>query len=195
MTFDSLMLFLHIVGAMTLFVGFGMEWSNLNRLRMAATIEELREAVRLTTRNLPLNLVAALAILPPGIYLARRMNVLDQGWIQAAMGTIFLMAVLGGLSSHRMRTIRNTSTSEVGPLPGDLPGRMNVTLLAASFYVRVALALGIVLLMVAKPEFESSLQVIGAALTVGGGSTAVAWLRQRNRPVAETERPPIQEGL
>jgi hypothetical protein len=45
----SIVLFVHIVGALGFFVALGVEWLSLRHLRRATTAEQVREWIRVST--------------------------------------------------------------------------------------------------------------------------------------------------
>lgn len=147
MTLYSIALFLHIVGALLLFVLLTIEGISLRQGFMAARL------------NRALGPISALAILVPGLY----MSVSPwgwRGWIVAGLAAWVLIAVGGAVTGINR-----------------LAGRWNTRTAAASWSIRVGLALGAVFIMTVKPDLLVSVLsvVAGAAL---GGVGALAGIRR-----------------
>jgi hypothetical protein len=90
------------------------------------------------------------------------------------MVALFLMAPLGAVSGRRMRLIRRISGSEE-PNGSELIRRLQDPALTFSLSCRMALVLGIVLLMSAKPELRESIGVCLMSLVLGFASTPLFW--------------------
>ena len=64
----SIVLYVHIVGALGLFVALGLEWTALARLRGAATAEEARGALGALGPTRVIGPLSLAAILVAGLY-------------------------------------------------------------------------------------------------------------------------------
>ena len=163
----SVALFLHIVGALGLFVALGLEWTSLLYLRRAATADQAREWLKLFTSLRRLYPISWLAILIPGFYMAATAWRVT-AWVPTALGAVVLLAVLGAtLTGRRMGTIGQSVAAESGPISSTLRQRLDDPLLWASLRLRTAIALGIVFLMTVKPDLLGSLLTIGVAGVFG----------------------------
>jgi hypothetical protein len=147
MSLYSLALFIHIVGSLLLFVLLTVEGIGLRQGFMAARL------------NRVLGPISALTILVPGLYM-----VASQwgwkGWIVVGITSWVLIAVAGAATGVRL-----------------LAGRMNTGSAAASWSIRVGMALGVVFIMTVKPDLLlAAIAVLaGAAL---GGAAGFAGMRQ-----------------
>ncbi|HUK25353.1 MAG TPA: hypothetical protein VLV49_12295 [Terriglobales bacterium] len=165
MTVYSVILFIHLLGALALFAGLGFEWRALRFLSQAKTLEEVRLWTGAGAVLPKLNGFAAAAVLLPGFYLATKMQVWPQGWISMALLGTFAIAGLGaGVTGPRMRAVRKASMEGSGPLPGEVEGRVRAPLLRTSFRLRLWLGLGIVLLMASRPGYGISIAVIAVSV-------------------------------
>jgi hypothetical protein len=183
MTFYSVILFVHVAGALALFMALGLEWTSLRHLQDSGTMEQIRAWGNVSTVVRSLSIFATLAILLPGGYLAAKMTSWSQPWIQISMGaTLLIGAAASAVTGPRMRAIRSACAAGNGEVSAALRVRLSDPFLWVSLQFRVALALGIVFLMTTRPELEGALAVIGAALAVG----LVASLIGRNRRAALT---------
>lgn len=163
----SIALFLHIVGALGLFVALGLEWASLSYLRRAETVEQAREWLSMLNVQRRIYPISWLAILIPGFYMAA-IAWRATAWIPTALGAVVLLAVLGAaLTGRRMVPIGQSVATESGSISSPLRQRLDDPLLWASLRIRTAIALGIVFLMSVKPELIGSLLTIGVAVILG----------------------------
>ena len=168
MTVFSVILFIHLVGALTLFAGMGLEWRALRYFGLAGTVEELRMWTGAASVLPALNGIAAAAILLPGFYLAAKLMVWPQGWISISLLATFAIAGLGmAVTGPRTRALRKAVAEGSGALPEDIRQKARASGLRVSFRLRVWLGLGIVLLMASRPGMVTSLVVIGVAIAAG----------------------------
>ena len=160
MNYYAIALFLHIVGALGLFVALGLEWTSLLLLRRATTTEQVRERMRIASGVRGVSGAALATLLVSGIYLTATVWG-GVAWIAVALGAMVLMAVLGAaLSGPRMAAIgRAVENGPLAPVPDPL--------LWVSMQTRVAVALGIVFLMTVKPDLNGSLLTIAVAAVLG----------------------------
>jgi hypothetical protein len=149
MSLYSIALFLHIVGALVLFVLLTVEGVSLRQGFMAARLNRM------------LGPVSALTILVPGIYM-----VVSEwgwnGWVVVGIAAWVLIAVAGAATGI-----------------GLLAGRLNVRTAAFSWSARVGMALSVVFIMTVKPDLIPSLIVVvaGAGLGAAAGSATMSRLR------------------
>jgi hypothetical protein len=172
MTIYSIALFLHIVGALGLFVALGLEWTSMWYLRRAETAEQAQQwllAFALLRRIYPFSWAA---ILLPGFYMTATIWG-GVAWVGVALAAVILIAVLGAaLTGRRMAAIGPALATEKGAISPALRRRLGDSLLWASLYTRLAIALSIVFLMTVKPDLVGALLAVGAAVLLG---LALAW--------------------
>jgi hypothetical protein len=163
----NLALFLHIVGAFGLFVAFGLEWLVVTRLGRARTREEAVTWMGVMSLVRRVGPVSLGLILLPGLYMAVTRWGFD-GWPGAALLGMVALGLVGGLLTGRATAgLGSTIGAEIGPLSPPFLGRLRSPVLARSLWTRSALALGIVGLMVFKPDFRASLILLAASALVG----------------------------
>lgn len=171
MTFYSFALFLHIVGALGLFIAIGLEWTSLWYLRRAMTTEQAREWLNVFGLIRWIGAVSLVAILIPGFYMTATVWG-GVAWIGLSLAALILIAVLGAvLTGRRMAAIGPAVAREKGPVSPALHQRLHDPLLWASIQTRAAIALAIVFLMTVKPGLGASLLTIGVAVIIGLTST------------------------
>ncbi|HVO57891.1 MAG TPA: DUF2269 family protein [Dongiaceae bacterium] len=180
MTVHSIVLFLHLAGALALFIGYGLEWTVSALLGKAETSEQVRAWLRVLKVSPPLSGAGLGVVILSGGYLASLIGAMQQGWIPAALLGIFVALALGFVAVlPRMRRLRLALPAGNEPVSPELHARLADPVLLTAIRVRVLLATGIVYLMAAKPAlFLPALNVLGIALAVGLLASVPAWSRK-----------------
>src|SRR5438132_9871320 len=141
MTLYSIALFLHIVGAVLLFVTLTVEGIALRQLRGAMTTEGAQGAAALLRLNRIVGPLSALGVLIPGLYMmATTWGWV--GWIVVALVSYVAIAVLGAVNGIRILALDRSRAV--------LTGIRNPMFLI-SWSTRVGIAVGVVFLMTVKP--------------------------------------------
>lgn len=167
MSFYTVALFFHIVGAIGVFVAFGLEWSGLRHMRGAATVEQIREGAR-TIRGMRWLIIASMIDLV--IFGGYMMTIAKIGaaWLIVAFWALILLAILGiALTGRRVNAIVRMAAADEGKVSLQLYSATHHPILWLSVQTRVAVTLGIVFLMTVKPDLSGSLLVIGIAIALG----------------------------
>jgi hypothetical protein len=161
----SLLIFLHVTGAVGIFAAWGMEAALLQRLREAITVGEARSGIGALRRQGRLGPAAMLTVLVTGIWM---MAVAWRGgaWMVTALAAVVVIgmtgSVLGGRAMSRLDAALagepDRLTDDFGPAVG---------LLTIGLRVRFAIGIGILGLMTIKPGVAGSLAIMGAALVAG----------------------------
>ena len=169
MSIYTIVLFLHVSGAIGYFVAIGTWLFGLVSLRRAHRVEQVRSLVHLIGLSGPLFGISVLLILAAGLYMAITAWSLQTGWIAVALVSLVLMAPLGtALIEPRRRAIeRLAREAPDGPLPQSLEQRIHDPILSTALQTIVVLLFGIVFLMTTKPSLVGSLIVIIVALALG----------------------------
>jgi hypothetical protein len=163
----SLVLFTHIVGVITLFVGLVLEWLGLDAMRRSTTRAEALPWIRLNVRLPRVYGIAFGVIVVSGFYLGSQVGVLGDGWMRASYGALLLIAVPGGTMARpgvlaARRALEDSSDRTLAALRSSASGLR----VRASLRVRIAIGLALVYLMIGKPDVGQSLAVIGLSLVV-----------------------------
>ena len=175
----SVALFVHILGALGLFMALGLEWAGLRQLRRAATAEQARAWLSAVAVLPRLYAPAAIAILLSGLYMVATAWSWTAGWPGVALAALVLLAAFGAaLTGPRMASIGRAAV-EIGPVSPALRQRLRDPILWTSIQTRVAIAVGIVFLMTVKPALGGALLAIGVAALLGLAATIPAWGRDR----------------
>ncbi len=184
MTIYSAVLFVHVVSALGIFAALSFEAATLRRLRGSAGSRDARVWLEYSPDLPAWGLAAFVFMLFSGIYLATEMSGWALAWVRVAMGTLILLAPLGGISGRKMRAIRLACVAEEG---AGLPGMLRDPFLKVSINLRIALVLGVVLLMTSKPDLLESLGAIVGFTVLGLVSTAVFWRGDAVSPMRRAE--------
>ncbi len=169
MSIYTIVLFLHVSGAIGYFIGIGTWLFGLSALRRVQRVEQVRALVQLVGRSGPLLGISVLLILVTGLYMALTAWGLQIGWIAITLISLVLIAPLAtALIEPRRRAIdRLAREAPDGPLPESLEQRTHDSVLLIALQTVAALLLGIVFLMTTKPSLVGSLIVMVVALALG----------------------------
>jgi hypothetical protein len=172
MTLYSIALFLHIVGALLLFVTLTVEGIALRLLHRAATMEAARGAAALLRVNRIVGPLSALGVLIPGLY----MTATTWGWVPwIVVGLVswLAIAVLGAVNGVRILALERSQAL--------LTGIRNPMFLI-SWSTRAGIALGVVFLMTVKPVAAVALLAILLAAAAGAALAMVLGGARRRQP-------------
>ncbi len=178
-------LFVHITGAIILFISLGLEWLGVSRLRRAERVEQVREVSALLRVLGSLFPISTVFILGGGLYMAITAWSLTLAWLDAALVTVLVTAVLGTLlSERRMAAIGQMAfTQPAGPISARLRARTTDPVLL--FWSRISALLGwwIVFLMVLKPDLLGTMSSLGVAVVLGACFALLSQRALRNQPL------------
>lgn len=178
MTTYAVVLFLHFLGLIGLFVGYGLEWVASALLRRATTTEQARSWLRVYRFSLPISGPALLLLIVSGGYLASLSGAMKQGWIPASfIGIVVALGIGFGLILPRVTKIRAALPEGSAPLPNDALSRLLQPALVTLVRVRFLLAVGIVYVMIAKTPLYTSLLALLVAMIIGLLAAAPSWSR------------------
>ena len=189
MTGYTIALFLHIVGALGMFVALALESVAWAGLRRSAAVQEARGWLGLLGLVRRVGPASLGLILVAGLYMTATV-VGWTAWILVALAAFVVIAALGGISNGRsLPAIERALRTETGPISDPLRQRMSAPILAASVRVRTALAFGIVFLMTTKPDVLGALIAIVVAAALGVVATRVGTPPRLTERAAPAGRP------
>src|SRR5262245_15251855 len=163
MTMRSLALFTHMLGMLALFVALGGEWVAVELLRTADHTRPSSFAINLL-RQLPrFTAIAVVLILASGLDLAVQFGLFRSAWVGASFAAMILMGGLGGAALRPL--IRSLGSG--GEATGTWRRQASNAFLRVSLRARIGVALGIVYVMVAKPDLFESTAIIALGLVIG----------------------------
>ena len=203
MSIYTVVLFLHVSGAIGYFAGIGIWLFGMVGLRRAQRVEEVRPLTNLAGQLGPLFGISMLLILATGLYMAITAWGLQTGWIDVALVSLILSAPLGTafIEPRRRAIARLAQEAPDGPLPQALEQRIHDPVLLTALQTVTILLLGIVFLMTNKPSLIVSLIVMAVALALGVASSLLVSRATRTReqrvatPVDRMREPVREPGL
>ena len=182
MTLYSFVLFVHVTAVLALCAALSIEGLSLYQLRRASTLTGVRRWIQ-PVPGLPLLTAgSALVIFFSGIYLTIRMSAFDLAWPKVTIGALLFIGPFAALTGRRIREIRQLC-AEAKAINSELMSRVQNPLLKVSLGVRIAVFLGIILLMSAKPELWESIIIVGVSAVFGLLWSLLPWRRTRSLPV------------
>lgn len=170
-------LFIHYLGMVGLFVGYGLEWAASSLLRRSTTAQQARSWLRIYRLSLPISGPGLLILILSGGYLASQTGGMMHGWISAALfGILFALGIGFVFILPKMKALRAALPEADAPLSQAGLARVQDPMLVTLIRIRAILALGIVYLMTAKPEgLASSLFILLGCVVIGMLCAATAW--------------------
>jgi hypothetical protein len=175
MSIYTIVLFLHVIGAIGYFISMGIWLFGFTAIRRAQRVEQVRTLAHLIGRLGPLFGISVLLILATGLYMAITAWGLLTSWVLVALISLILIAPLGtAFIEPRRRAIdRLAQDAPDGPLPQSLEQRTHDPVLLTALQTVTTLLLGIVFLMTNKPSLIGSFIVMAVALVLGLASGAL----------------------
>jgi uncharacterized membrane protein len=158
--------FLHVVGALAVFAGVGLEVAVLRGLTLAQSVTAAQTVLAGLRIHKRVGMVAMLLVLVPGGYMAAvawRMP----AWLLAGLGAMAAIGVVEATAT------RSSLAALVSALQRGADGEKVEKLLRrlwSSFAARAVLLLGIVALMSMKPGWPGAM----LTLAIAGGAASVA---------------------
>ncbi len=157
MSFYTVALFAHMLGVLGLFTGIGLQWTSFLRFRRAQFVAQVREWASLTSVLGVLMPAASLLILVAGSYMTLTTWGWRTPWIDVSLAALILvLAPMGAMNSHRLKAIQTAAEALW-------------TLVQTSGLTLV----GVVFLMIIKPDLVGSLITLAVALVLGVGSARI----------------------
>src|SRR5271157_6073143 len=170
MTLYSNVLFVHILSTLTLFLGYGLEWTVSALLRHSSTTDQARAWLRVYRVSPPVTGASLAVLILSGGWLAALTGGMYHGWLIVSVAGIVVALLIGfALILPRVQGIR-------GATPEVLM-KLQSAALPTLIRVRALLAAGIVYLMTVKPSLGASLIVLAASMVLGLLFSVTSWSR------------------
>ena len=199
MSIYSIILFVHVIGAIGYFLGIGIWLFILLGLRRAQRVEHVRALIHLNDLSAPVSAASAVLLLVTGLYLALTAWSLLTSWILVALISLLLMVpTSAALIAPRRGAIVKQLAREApgGELSQDLKRHIDDPVLATVCTTVAALLLGLVFLMTTKPDLVGSLTVMGVALLLGlAAGVLISRMRRAPEPRMVDQRAQDQEPI
>lgn len=165
----TIALFLHVLGAIGLFIAMSLYLVSVLCLRQSQTVEQFRSWTALATKAGPGIGGTSLFLVVPAIYMVVTVWGFGTPWIIASLVLFILQWMSSPIISGRYaRTIfQAAKTVPHGPIPPAMREQIHSPSLWFSEVIRVALLVGIVFLMTNKPGLLETLVASVTALILG----------------------------
>ena len=162
-------LFVHILGAIGLFVAVSLIVVAFVRMRRASTIEQIREWASVADVAGKSMIFISLVVLVPAFYMVIVAWGFLMPWVMAALITFVVLSIMG--ASMNGRTLERVVVMAQAASPGLVPSDLRAQLLAPHLWlaegVRLMLLLGILCLMIIKPDMLFSILILAVMLILG----------------------------
>ena len=186
MSLYTLLLFVHVSGAICLFIGMGIWLFGSIAIARAARVEQVRAITDLMLMARLVVPASALLVIAAGVAMTWIAWGFQTGWILVALGSLGIIGPIGTwVVDPKVRAIAALlHTLPDGSLPVALAERAHDKVLQVTMHTLVAMLFGIVFLMTTKPTFASGLSaiVISASLGLASGVTFVVTRHRSSRP-------------
>ena len=159
----SSLLFIHVVGAMGIFLALGMEAQALAQLRRSSDSTAARAGLAALGAAQRVGGLSMLLLVLSGLYLATAYWRWQGAWIGLGFVGLVSIGAVGGLMTGRnvSRLRRDLDSGSVTSLAEARPT------LWASFVIRAALLVAVVFLMTVKPGPLGAVTALAIAVAVG----------------------------
>jgi len=181
----SVEVFLHVMGAILVFIGYGSLLLAVTAMRSATRSEQVRAITSslLATRRIGRERISAidvvaiagvLLIAVTGLDMALSFQLIREPWIEVAIGSFIPLAPIGPLVINpRLHRIADAADLDAdGPISSALRMRMRDPILTTALGGSWGILVGLVFLMTTKPALGTSLGAV--AIAVGAG-IAISW--------------------
>lgn len=190
-------LFLHVSGAIGIWITLGIWLFGLSALRRARRVEQVRALAWLIVVATPTMLLSLAVLGIAGFYMALTTWGLQTDWIAVSLGSMLLIGPIGAfVLDARMHTILDQAReASDGLIPDDLAARIRDPLLAIGARTMASMLLGVVFLMTTKPTLLFALLNMAGTLGIGLlSSLPSVWLMYRSARRRGTSNGPGEVG-
>jgi len=169
MTLYPYALFFHVVGVLGLFISIGLEVTAVFRMRAAKTTTQIHEWMSINSALEKILPASAVLILLSGLYMIFTGWGWSHAWINLSLGVLIVMGILGPvINGPRIKAIHVAAEAAPdGPVPASLQKPIFDPILRAYVLIPAFMALGVVALMILKPDWIGSVVVLVLAFIVG----------------------------
>jgi hypothetical protein len=174
MSLYTLLLFVHITGAVCLFSGMGIWLFGIAAIVRATRVEQIRTLADLLLMVRLVVPASALLVIAAGVAMTWIAWGFQTGWIVVALGSLGVIGPIGTwVVDPKVRAIANLAQAlPDGTLPPILGERAHDRVLRLAIDMLVAMLFGIVFLMTTKPSLVVGLAVMVVSALVGLVSSA-----------------------
>lgn len=166
MSIYSVALFFHIMGVVGLFAGLGMEGIIYRNLKTASTPQQVF-AWGIYMKSLrTVFLSSTLFLLVSGVFL-----VLEtwgwNAWVITGLILLVGLSVYGSATGKKIGMTIGSLKGYNGSLTDDVKNKISSPSIMKSYKVKITIALGIIFIMIIKPDWTGSIIAIVSAFVIG----------------------------
>ena len=187
MSIYGIVLFLHIVGALGLFAGMGLEQVSLARLRDAESPTQARDWLGVLSNLRRTDGPSGFLILATGFYMMATRWGRGTWMAIGVVGMVLMAAIAIAVTSRRARALKEALAKADAVVWSAVRARLADPLMRMAATLRLAIGLGIVFNMAVKPATLGALASFGVALGAGALAAYAQWIG-RNRAVSSQPR-------
>lgn len=181
MNLYTIMLFVHVTGAIGVFVGMGSWLIGITAMVRVLRVEQVRTLADLMLMTRYVVPVSAFLTIASGLTMALNTWGLQTGWILVAIGGLLLIGPTGTWvvdpKVHNIAKLAHTLPD--GLLPTSLAARIHDVVLRTALHTLTSMLLGIIFLMTTKPGFVDAIGAMVISLALGLFSS-LSFLRRRH---------------
>ena len=165
----NIVLFVHILGAVLMFIAMGILFTAMISMLHAKEKDEVHKWSALAVKLDGLMPLSTLLIIAPALYLVFSAWGWGVAWINVSLALFVVMSVMGPMINlRRLKSIMDAASSETGTVPSAaLLSKVRDRALWNSVSVMSMLTVGILFLMAVKLPLLGSLATIGFAVIAG----------------------------
>jgi hypothetical protein len=176
MNIYPLLIFVHVLAAVSMFAAWSVEAVVIAQLRQTSALDHARQLARVRSRWRMMGPVAMLTALGTGIWMMLlRWMAPGAGplpWMAGSIAALIMIAIVGiALERRAAPRFREAIGGETAATAETLRRASDV--LAISLTLRTALGIGILALMTTKPAATETAVILAAAILGGLGTTLV----------------------
>jgi len=193
-TLYTMLLFIHVSGAICLFIGFGIWLFGITATARAEQVEQVRTLADLLLMVRLVVPASAFVVIAAGLTMAQIAWGLQTGWIAVAPGSLVIIGPIGTwVIDPKVRAIAALAqTLPDGPLPITLAERTHDRVLRVTMHTLIAMLFGIVFLMTTKPLLTSAIGAMVVSTLLGFASGVPFVLARSTTPSDRLQ--PHEEG-
>ncbi len=169
MSANTILLFVHVLGALAYSAALLMSLLGLLILRRTALVEQARPLLGLMEMTGPVSGIGLLLIIVAGLYMTFTAYGWQNAWLDVALISVVLLLIpVGAIMGIRRHAIaRMLQDMPNGPLPESVERRIYDPALGMSTVVLILLLVGVVFLMTTKPPLVGSIITMVVAAVLG----------------------------
>jgi len=166
MSMYSIALYVHILGAVGLFAGLGMEGIIYKNLQTASTPPQLFSWGIFLKSLRTVFLSSTLLLLVAGIFMVIESWTWN-AWDITGLVLLIALAVFGSVSGKKIGMTIGSLRGTEGPITDEVKNKITNPFIMRSYKVKITLALGIIFIMTIKPDWAGTIISIVAAFVIG----------------------------